>query len=177
MAAFVGREAELDALAGAARRATVGGPQVVPVLVAGDPGAGKSALLDIAARRLAADGWQVAWGRCPEVEGAPPAWPWTELLRGLATVHPPSDELAAVLAPLLDDAATRPTGPDAVAQRFYLHRAVGGYLGEVAGAAPLLLLLDDVHRADPETLDLLAAVAEGVRTSPVVVVAAYRSGG
>ena len=105
VAAFVGREAKLDALAGAARRATVGGPQVVPVLVAGDPGAGKSALLDIAARRLAADGWQVAWGRCPEVEGAPPAWPWTELLRGLATAHPPSDELAAVLAPLLDDAA------------------------------------------------------------------------
>jgi DNA-binding SARP family transcriptional activator len=174
-AAFVGREAELDALAAAARRATVGGPQVVPVLVAGDPGAGKSALLDTAARRLAADGWQVAWGRCPEVEGAPPAWPWTELLRGLAALHPPSDELAAVLAPLLDDAATRPTGPDAVAQRFYLHRAVGGYLGEVAGAAPLLLLLDDVHRADPETLDLLTAVADGVRNSPVVMVAAYRS--
>jgi DNA-binding SARP family transcriptional activator len=173
--AFVGRAAELDALAEAARRATAGAPQVVPVLVAGDPGAGKSALLDTAARRLAAEGWQVAWGRCPEVEGAPPAWPWTELLRGLAVARPPSEEQAGVLAPLLDDAATRPTGPDAVAQRFYLHRAVGGYLGEVAAAAPLLLLLDDVHRAYPETLDLLTAVVERVRTSPVVVVAAFRS--
>jgi tetratricopeptide (TPR) repeat protein len=176
-AGFVGRAAELAELAGAARRATSGrgGNQVVPVLVAGDPGAGKSALLDAAARSLATDGWEVAWGRCPEVEGAPAAWPWTELLRSLAVRRPPSDEQAEVLAPLLDDAAVRPTGPDAVAQRFYLHRAVGGYLAEVAAATPLLLLLDDVHRADPESLEMLTAVVEAVRDKPVVVVAAYRS--
>ncbi len=174
---FVGRAVELAELAAAAARARGrdgGGPQVVPVLVSGDPGEGKSALLGAAAARLASEGWQVAWGRCPEVEGAPAAWPWAELLRALAAHRPPSPELAEVLAPLLDDAATRPTGPDAVAQRFYLHRAVGGYLAQVAADAPLLLLLDDLHRADPESLDLLTAVVEQVHRQPVVLVAAYR---
>ena len=175
-APFVGRTAELTAMTRAAARATdrTAGAQVVPVLVAGDPGAGKSALLDAAARMLTDAGWQAAWGRCPEVEGAPAAWPWTELLRALAAQRPPSPDVAATLAPLLDDAAVRPTGPDAVAQRFYLHRAVGAYLAEVSGHAPLLLLLDDLHRADPESLDLLAAVVDAVRSCPVVLVAAYR---
>ncbi len=175
-AGFVGRSAELALLSTAAERAagSGGGPQVVPVLVSGDPGEGKSALLDAAARSLAAQAWQVAWGRCPEVRGAPPAWPWAELLRDLAQRRPPSPDLAAVLAPLLDDAASRPTGPDAVVQRFYLHRAVAGYLAELSDASPLLLLVDDVHRADPESLDLLTAVVEHLRDRPVVLVAAYR---
>ena len=176
-APFVGRARELAALAEAADRAAgpATGPQLVPVLVAGDPGAGKSALLETASRELVGRGWRVGWGRCPEVEGAPAAWPWTELLRGLAERHPPSAEVAAALAPLLDDTAAGPSGPDAVAARFYLHRAVGGYLAEVSSGGPLLVVLDDLHRADPESLDLLAAVADSVERQPVVLVAAYRS--
>jgi DNA-binding SARP family transcriptional activator len=174
--AFVGRSDELAALAAAADRACepATGGHVVPVLVAGDPGEGKTALLEAAARARAAAGWVVAWGRCPEVEGAPPAWPWAELLRGLAQRVPPDPELAQNLAPLLDDGAARPTGPDAVAQRFYLHRAVGRYLAAVSESAPLLVVVDDVHRADPESLDLLTAVAAVVESHRVVLVAAYR---
>ena len=176
VAPFVGRAGELAALAAAADRACepAAGGHVVPVLVAGDPGEGKTALLEAAARARAAAGWAVAWGRCPEVEGAPPAWPWAELLRGLAQRVPPDPELAQTLAPLLDDGAARPTGPDAVAQRFYLHRAVGRYLAAVSESAPLLVVVDDVHRADPESLDLLTAVADVVESHRVVLVAAYR---
>ena len=174
--AFVGRASELAALAAAADRACepATGGHVVPVLLAGEPGEGKTALLEAAARARTAAGWVVAWGRCPEVEGAPPAWPWAELLRGLAQRVPPDPELAQTLAPLLDDGAARPTGPDAVAQRFYLHRAVGNYLAAVSESAPLLVVVDDVHRADPESLDLLTAVADVVEAHRVVLVAAYR---
>jgi DNA-binding SARP family transcriptional activator len=175
-AAFVGRETELNALHVAARTARGGGagPGVQVALVAGDPGAGKSALLEQFRRELAAGGWRVPVGRCPEAEGAPPAWAWVEALRELAAEVGPGPQASAV-APLLDDDARRRTGPDADAAfgRFRLHRAVVGWLAS-ATDRPLAVFLDDLHRADDETLALLTSAADGVTGVPLMLVAAYR---
>ncbi|OJG03830.1 Transcriptional regulatory protein EmbR [Pseudonocardia autotrophica] len=70
---LLGRAAELGRLAAAAERARGGGQLV---LVAADAGAGKSTLLAAFAAAATADGWTAVTGRCPEIDGAPPAWAW-----------------------------------------------------------------------------------------------------
>ncbi|WP_344292149.1 BTAD domain-containing putative transcriptional regulator, partial [Streptomyces synnematoformans] len=169
-APFVGREAELAALGVAAGEAFAGAVRFV--LVAGEAGAGKSRLLEPAARRLAAVAWVTAVGRCPEAEGAPPAWAWEEIAGRLARHAPPDPGLADDLAPLLDP------GPRAEARRasdrFRLHRACRAWFAAATRARPLALFLDDLHRADRETLALLAGLAEDPPAGRLLIVAAHR---
>ncbi|MEU1181123.1 BTAD domain-containing putative transcriptional regulator [Streptomyces sp. NPDC005820] len=167
---FVGRTRELLALDAAARSARGGGGVV---LVSGEAGAGKSALLERFVRRLRGDGWAVVVGRCPEYEGAPPAWAWVEALGALARDLPPARpaELDVLLRePASTAAATR---DEATAGRFRMHRAFAAWLRAAAGAAPLAVVLEDLHRADGETLALLEAAA-AVTGVPLLTVASYR---
>jgi len=167
---FVGRAEEQHALEDAARAARHGGGAI---LVTGEAGAGKSALLDRLRERLRADGWTVLLGRCPEFEGAPPAWAWVEALGALAAGNPP--ERPEELAPLLREPEDAPAvaREDVAAARFRMHRAFTGWLRAAASGAPLAVVLDDLHRADGETLALLEAAAR-IDGAPVLVIAAYR---
>ncbi|MGC4758060.1 BTAD domain-containing putative transcriptional regulator [Micromonospora trifolii] len=166
---FVGREAELAALRQAAADAVASGPRVA--LLSGEAGAGKTSLLARFRDEVTAHGWLVAVGRCPEVEGAPPAWAWVEALRQLAEQAPPGD-LAPALAPLLGGGDGEPGG-DVTAGRFRLHRAVGAWLDAAAVGRPVTVILDDLHAADAETLLLLQSVTE-MTTGTVLFVAALR---
>ncbi|MFV2171868.1 BTAD domain-containing putative transcriptional regulator [Actinomadura sp. LOL_011] len=166
-AAFVGRADELALLDGAAERGGV-------VLLGGDAGMGKTALAERFARGLGERGWTCAWGRAQETGGAPAAWPWAELLRDLAAAAPPAPGVAARLAPLLDDAAPGRGDADVTTGRFRLHLAVGDYLAGIAGRAPLLLVLEDLHWADDETLALLVRLAERLRDRRVLLAATFR---
>ncbi|XRQ03453.1 BTAD domain-containing putative transcriptional regulator [Actinomadura welshii] len=171
--AFVGRAEELARLEAAARDAAAG--RGGAVIVGGDAGMGKTALAERFARGLAERGWRCAWGRAPETGGAPAAWPWAELLGELAAAEPPGPDLAARLGPLLDDAVGGQADADAGTGRFRLHLAVGDYLAGVAAAAPLLLVLDDLHWADEETLALLVRLAGRLRDRPVLLLATFRN--
>ncbi|GAA2360859.1 BTAD domain-containing putative transcriptional regulator [Dactylosporangium salmoneum] len=146
----IGREAELAALAAAED------DRLRIVWVGGEAGSGKTTLVRAFATQ---QGRQVAWGRCPEVDGAPPAWAWAEILRELAG---DGDER---LRPLLEGRG----GGD----QFQLAQAVGERLG---AGGPLLVVLDDVHRADGETLQVLRHVAVALAGRPVLIVATYRPG-
>ncbi|MEV6491881.1 BTAD domain-containing putative transcriptional regulator, partial [Actinoplanes sp. NPDC051633] len=165
--AFVGRRPELDRLAELAARARITGGVA---LLTGEAGLGKSSLLTRVRGQLIADGWTVAVGRCPETDGAPSAWAWVEALGQLAERHPPAD--AEALAALLR--ATAPAVTDAAAGRFRLHRAVLDWLRTAARREPLAVLLDDLHRADGETLTLLEQAARELDGVPVLLMAAYR---
>ncbi|MET8357694.1 BTAD domain-containing putative transcriptional regulator [Micromonospora sp. NPDC005171] len=161
---FVGRDAELERLW---RAADVASRRRQPMLalLSGDPGAGKTALAEALTRRLAADGWATAWGRSPEYEGAPPAWPWTQI----------TDALAGPPAPVAADPVDGSADPATV--RFRRHRAVASLLSAVADRAPVLLVLDDLHRADGDTLDLLTALLTGPQpaSGPVLILGTYRA--
>ncbi|MFC6078623.1 BTAD domain-containing putative transcriptional regulator [Microbispora bryophytorum] len=160
---MVGRTAELSRLAAAAQRARDG---FRIAWLGGEAGSGKSTLADALVRRLAADGWQTVVGRCPETTGGvPPAWAWSEVLRELSATCPPEPGTAARLAPLLTDDAA-PVG------QFWLARAAGDYLEGVPG--PLLIVLEDVHRADEETLQLLRHLAGRLARTPVLVLLTHR---
>ncbi|MFD9436352.1 BTAD domain-containing putative transcriptional regulator [Streptomyces sp. NPDC060002] len=167
---FVGRSGELRAVDAAARAARRGGGVV---LVTGEAGAGKSALLGRLEDRLRSGGWRVVIGHCPEYEGAPPAWAWVEALGALARDLAPArpDELAALLRKPESAAATSPD--EATAGRFRMHRALAAWLRAAAAESPLAVVLEDLHRADSETLALLEAAA-AVTDVPLLTVASYR---
>ncbi|MFC4118254.1 BTAD domain-containing putative transcriptional regulator [Nonomuraea zeae] len=154
-ATIVGRVRELAILREEAEH-----PAHRTVWLGGEPGAGKSTLAEAFAAELGERGWRVAVGRCPEIDGdAPPAWAWSEIVRRLAELRPPGEP--ARLAPLLHDGV-------AIQNQFQLARAVAGYL---AANAPLVVVLEDVHRADGETLHLLRHLKQ---TAKLLVIATYR---
>ncbi|MEU8435206.1 BTAD domain-containing putative transcriptional regulator [Streptomyces sp. NPDC029216] len=166
---FLGRARELRTAEAAARAARAGGGLM---LVTGEAGAGKSAFLARFADRLAGDGWTVVVGRCPEYEGAPPAWAWVEALGALARQAPAAPaELAVLLHE--PDAAPAATRDEATAGRFRMHRAFAAWLSAAADGRPLAVLLEDLHRADGETLALLEAAA-AVTGVPLLTVGCYR---
>ncbi|MGE3285984.1 MAG: BTAD domain-containing putative transcriptional regulator [Pseudonocardia sp.] len=173
---FVGRAAELAVLRSAA--ASAAGGRGGLVLVSGAPGAGKSALAGRLAAELGAAGWRTAAGWCPR--DAPPAWPWIELLETLTAQAPPAGILTGREAASLDGLLAADGPPDdgagPAAARFRRHRAVGAYLAGLAASRPLLLLLDDLHDADDDTLALLCRLAPDLGGTAVLVVAMLRDG-
>src|SRR4051794_38709369 len=108
--ALVGRERDLAEIAATLDQVEAGRGGVV--LVAGEPGIGKTRLLEEAARQGDGRGFAVTWGRAWELGGAPVFWPWVEALRGLAR-HVPD-----LPAPRL--------GADAETERFQLFDDVVG---------------------------------------------------
>ncbi len=164
-----GRSRELAAIDDAAREARLGGCRLV--WISGEAGAGKTTITAAAAARLRAAGWTVAAGRCPEVDGAPAGWAWTEVLRdfgdSLAAADP---RYVRALAPLLHEAEA---GDDAQST-FWTAHGVADVIGRSAAAQPVAILLDDLHRTDGLTLELLRLVAHELQDRPVLVVATYR---
>ncbi|MFC4016486.1 BTAD domain-containing putative transcriptional regulator [Micromonospora sp. GCM10011542] len=174
---FVGRGAELDRLQDAAEQVARRGRPAL-ALVSGDAGAGKTALAEALTRRLSAQGWSAAWGRSPEYEGAPAAWPWAQIIEtiaGTASAHPAA-ETATILDPA-SPAGGAATVEDPAVARFRRQRAVSSLVTAVAERHPLVLVLDDLHRADADTLDLLTALLTGPDpvTGPVLVLGTYRT--
>ncbi|GID29345.1 BTAD domain-containing putative transcriptional regulator [Paractinoplanes brasiliensis] len=149
-----GRETELAVIARAAEEVAREGARVV--LIGGEAGAGKTTLAEAALARLTHDGWTARRGRCPEVEGAPPGWAWTETLgSGVLGGERPS-------AP-----GQRPPSPNP----FELGLSVAAALD----TGRTVVLLDDVHRADDLTLQLLRHVVAQQAARPLLVVVTYRA--
>jgi DNA-binding SARP family transcriptional activator len=163
---FVGREAPLRQLMDALAAAGSGRGRVV--LVAGEPGIGKTRLL----RRFAeAAGVPVAWGGCPEHVAAPPLWPWEQVMREMRT-RCPDRQVPGSVAALLDSSTQLAEGLDVAGAALRRFEAIGQYL--TAGLDPLVVLLDDLHWADLASLRLLAYLADTITASRLLLVASYR---
>lgn len=180
--AFVGRAAELAALSASAEEARAGRGSIW--LVCGEAGIGKSRLMEEVARRASSD-HVVAWGRCWEEGGAPPFWPWTQILRSLlrkrqlpvAPFSTPSRApwLTGLVPELADHVrADAPPSLDPELSRFRLLDAVTSALCDVAEQSPLLLLLEDLHVADASSLELLEFLARQIRASRIALLGTLR---
>lgn len=163
-----GRSAELTAI-DAAAGATRAGLRVV--WIGGEAGAGKTTLVEAAATRLRAAGWTVVAGRSPEVDGAPPGWAWTEILENFTAAMEPRQ--SAALAPLLHDGRGA-TGQTAEGTVFWIAHALAEVMGQAAERAPLLIVLDDLHRTDGLTLELLRLIADRLGAARLLVIGTYR---
>ncbi|MDQ3297151.1 MAG: AAA family ATPase, partial [Myxococcota bacterium] len=161
-AALVGRERELGVLDEAIDRATRGERAVV--MLVGEPGIGKTRLLDEVARRVATIGGRAAWGRTSELGLTAAYWPWLQILRALATTDDVAPQLAHV-----------DSGADAGA-RLARFEDVVAFLARRAAAGLLALLLDDAHAADPSSLQLLEHLVGRVDGLRIVVAIATRDG-
>ncbi len=181
---LVGRERELARLDEALGEAIAGRGRVV--LVTGEPGIGKTALASAFAERAATRGASSAWGTCWDGGGAPAYWPWVQIARAL-TRHEDAATLRAGLgagapwiAGLLPELAAT-LGPAAPASelnadqaRFRLFDALASLLVAVAARRPLVIVLDDLHWADPSSLQALEFVGRMLPDQPILAIAAYR---
>ena len=158
-----GRAEELATIDTAARSVAAGASAVL--WIGGEAGSGKTTLAAAAAARLRVAGWRTVHGRCQEVHGAPAGWAWTEVLRELVDS---TDHDRQALAPLLHDGAAADQGT------FWLGQAVADALSAVADDQPLAVVLDDLHRTDGLTLELLRLVADRIQNCRVLVIATYR---
>jgi DNA-binding SARP family transcriptional activator len=181
---FVGREQEWTLLGGSLQQVIDGHGQIV--FVSGEPGIGKTRLLEELAGLATARGAQVLAGRCYELEQNVAYAPILEALRSLlptlsALPSPcPPARLAAVaeLLPELREARPdlpphHPLPPDE--ERSRLLSSLAEVIRHCARNEPLLLLLDDLHWADPSTLQLLHYLARQVADQALLLVGAYRS--
>jgi predicted ATPase len=178
---LVGRDAELGRLLGQLDAAAAGRPVVT--LVSGDAGVGKTRLVDELATKARERGFAVLSGRCAELGDAVPYLALADALRDATTGPSPGglllDALAArpVLSRLLPDRNEgQPAGgdvPGLVQQQLF--GAVLGMLAELAGASPVLLILEDLHWADRSTRDLLTFLSRMLHSERLAVVATYRS--
>jgi DNA-binding SARP family transcriptional activator len=152
---FVGRRAELDRL-----RASWGGVQMHPdrriVLLAGEPGVGKTRLAHEFALRALNEGGTILYGRCSE-EPLAPYEPFAEALQqaGLADVLRPSDA-------------------DDTGARHRLFDAVDLTLTDLATHAAVLIVVDDLQWADRGTLLLTSFLLRSARPGPLLILGSYR---
>ncbi len=183
---LVGRLHESDALWTRFEIAKTG--QTGIVLVAGEPGIGKTRLLDTFAARATSAGTRALRGGASEAAGMPPYLPFLEALGQHVRAASPDElrvqagDMAGILTSVLPELAARlgdmPRSyllPPEQA-RLRLYEAVSAFLAALANERPLALIFDDLQWADGATLDLLAYLARRQRAIPLLVVGAYRAG-
>ena len=183
---FVGRLLELETLRGALDQAFDGRGQIV--MVAGEPGIGKTRTAQELALHGEERGALVLWGRCHEEAGAPPYWPWVQIFRGalgaadaralLDDLGIGASDMADILpeirdlAPCLEPSASL---EDAAQARFRMFEAIRQFIAGLNRDRTVLLVLDDLHWADTPSLRLLEFLAPELADSRLLLVGTYRA--
>jgi eukaryotic-like serine/threonine-protein kinase len=181
---FVGREVELAELRAALETALAGSGRLI--LLAGEPGIGKSRLAEELVRASRGTGVRLLTGRCWEAGGAPAYWPWTQSLRTYvreldaetlqAQLGAGASEVAQIVPELRDilPGLSGPRSVDSEDARFRLFDATTEFLRRASETQPLVLVLDDLHAADAPSLLLLRFLARDLGSARILVVGAYR---
>ncbi len=179
----IGRAAELRTLTSLWDEARGGSRRIV--LVSGEPGIGKTDLASRIASHATDGGAVVAYGRFDE-DHAGPFQGWSRALRsaGLASslAAGPLERTLAPLLRLLPELGELEERSDAIAHGPLEHaaelaalgEAVDEVLGRLSDERPLLLVLDDLHWADPGSLLVLRHVARSARRGRTLVVGTLR---
>ncbi len=180
---FVGRDSELN-LFRSLRQAAAAGRGAV-VAISGDHGVGKTRL----AREILADaeraGNVVLWAQGYDDEGSPAYWPWTELIqryidrfgleRARKVMGTGVRDIAGLIPALerLAPAVGSSGEPPSQQARYRLFAAMRSFVQQAAADSPLLLVLDDLHYCDPDTLRLFEAMAGDLESGRVLLIGTY----
>lgn len=185
-ASFVGRANELAAFGRAFDRMLGGRRQILTL--AGEPGIGKTRLSEALAEMAEGQGALVLWGRCYEEPGAPPYWPWVQILREFVAASSPSELLLMIgdggsrlarLVPEIKEALGEEESDDAAPlepgqARFGTFDAIARFLHRATDQVPLVLIIDNAHWADKASLALLEFLNQELVKSRLLVVCTYR---
>jgi ATP/maltotriose-dependent transcriptional regulator MalT len=179
---FVGRDSELAELEAALADACDGRPALA--FVAGESGVGKTRLVSELQRAAEQRGMRVFAGECVDLgEGELAYAPLVTALRPLARSGDPAldalspgarEALWTMLPGLADGAARRERGDEAAAGRTQLFEALLELFERLADESGLLLVIEDLHWADPSTRAFLTYLAASLCNERVLVVTTYR---
>ncbi|WP_405534836.1 AAA family ATPase [Streptomyces sp. NBC_00075] len=169
-APFVSRAAEIGRLDSVLARLGAGGPAVVDVT--GEAGIGKSRLLVEFCARARRRGLTVLRGRATEYERHSPFRPFADAFADLDRRALAAFPALSELSPVLRGEAEEPGRPGA-GDRFGLYQATAAVLGRVGGAG-LVVMLDDLHWADPASLELVDHLVRHPVPAPLLLVVSRR---
>ncbi|HYR94981.1 MAG TPA: AAA family ATPase [Methylomirabilota bacterium] len=173
---LVARERELAALNAALQATQVDGRSVV---IGGDAGSGKSALLAAFLADTRSSGVPVVEGACVEIESQRPFGAFADVVAscerafGSERVARSLSERGISARQLVSLGASAPG--DAGRDRYQVHGAILGLLGELTSDGPLAVFIEDLHWADGASLELFGYLVRRLRARPVLLVATYRT--
>ena len=184
---FVGREPEIRKLETFLQQTVAGTGRVV--FVTGEPGIGKTSLGDEFLRRTRKQGpgLLISRGRCVEQYGTGEAYlPFLDAMGGLLQA-PGRERIAAILrtyAPtwcmelptaFVSTGSLEKLQQETIgATKERMMREMGDALGVLATSSPIVLLLEDLHWADPSSVDLLRHLCQRINTQRLLVVGTFR---
>ena len=182
---FVGRRSELTRVRSHLDATLAGSGRVV--MIAGEPGIGKTRTASELESHAEERGCHVLWGRCYEEAGAPPYWTWVQPIRSYVE-SADSDRLRQEMREgaleisdivpevrnLAPDNADERLGEGPEQARFRLFDAVSSFFIRASTHRPLLIILDNLHWAHPSSLLLLNFLATAIEDHPILIVGTYR---
>ena len=167
---LIGREPALAAASSVLADALSGSGQFL--MISGEAGIGKSAMLAALINQAGPDP-VVLRGFCWEGDGAPPYWPWSQVLQASGLSMAELGEAGWLLQPAYRSAGSMSAAAAADAQ-FRLFEAISRSLSGLAADRPVLVVLDDLHWADEPSLRLLEFLAHALAARAVLLLGAYR---
>lgn len=181
---LVGRRAEMLTLRTALAAAERG--KGGALLVFGEPGIGKTRLVEELAGVAVKEDFTVAGGGAVEGGSTPAHWPWVQVITSLLEATDPpglkeavgagAPELAQIVPELKEviGGVDAPASTDAETARLHLFEAVSGLLAELGRRKPILVVLEDLQWADIASLQLLGFLAPHLKQNRLLVVGTYR---
>ncbi len=157
---LLGRESQLTVVT--ARLADLDASRGATLLLSGEPGIGKTRLAEEVVALARERGCRGAWATAWQGQGAPPLWPWVQVLR----------QLAGSEGMLSQFEAESPGASPAAC--FAQSEAISLVVRDVASTAPLVVVLDDLQWFDSASIRVLCFVASAVRDVGCLLVGTYR---
>ena len=180
----MGREAEIRQLHAAFDEAMSGHGSLA--MVVGEPGIGKTSLCEQLGTYATLRGGTTLIGHCYE-EGSLslPYLAFVEAMRSYVLAREPDDlkndlgsgasDVARIVSEVRDGLEVEPSeASDPEQDRYRLMQSVTSFLTNAGGVQPLVIVLEDLHDADPGTLDMLTHVSRNLSAARLMIVGTYR---